>query len=111
MAAAHTAVMRRTPLYGRRFILRFAIALSTTALLSVANRSHGQGTPPTIIAQPQGRSVSLSANVTFQISASGSSPLDYRWFHDGVPVSRATTNAHSITNVSLADAGGYFVII
>jgi hypothetical protein len=66
---------------------------------------------PVILQQPQNQSVSLGATVTFQVSASGSPPLGYQWRLGEADVPGATGRILSLTNVHLALAGEYQVIV
>ncbi|PYJ07268.1 MAG: hypothetical protein DME25_04245 [Verrucomicrobia bacterium] len=67
--------------------------------------------PPTIIAQPQSRTTNQGANVTFTVSASGTTPLGYQWRFNAANISGATTSSYTRTNVQLADAGNYSVVV
>ena len=42
-----------------------------------------------------------SNNVTFTLSASGTTPLNYQWIVDGAPISNATNTSFSLTNLHL----------
>ena len=66
---------------------------------------------PAITTQPQSQSVSLGANVTFSIRATGTAPLNYQWRFNGGEVSGAVTNALSLTNVLLSAAGEYLAVV
>ncbi|CAD6547052.1 Beta-galactosidase [Paraburkholderia sabiae] len=67
-------------------------------------------TPPVIVSQPHSQSVPFGQSVTFNVLASGSTPLKYQWTKDGKPYG---TNAASIAIVSAqgSDAGDYAVTI
>jgi len=64
--------------------------------------------PPVITAQPVSQSVSVGADVTFCVTASGTPPLYYFWSRNGVPIARATTNCYTTNNVQLSDSGAQF---
>src|SRR5439155_11043925 len=68
---------------------------------------------PTIITQPQSRTVAVGRSAAFSISASVSSstPLFYQWRFAGTNLASATANAYTRTNAQLADAGAYTVVI
>jgi uncharacterized repeat protein (TIGR01451 family) len=76
-------------------------------------------TPPTILTQPQPSSlvVKPGTNVTFTVSASGSSPLIYQWLkngtnlNDSINISGTTTTALTLFNVAESDSGNYSVIV
>ncbi len=69
-------------------------------------------TPPTITTQPTGQTASGGDMVTFTVVASGSPPLFYQWRFNGTTLLSGATNASlSLTNVQLAQAGGYSVLV
>jgi hypothetical protein len=69
------------------------------------------GTPPVITAQPTSRSVTVGQSTTFAVSASGTSPLSYRWTKSGTTIPGATGATFTLASVTLADAGGYAVVV
>jgi pectate lyase len=67
---------------------------------------------PSILSQPQNQSVSSGQNATFTVVANGTLPLRYQWYHNtNTPVANGTNATLSLTNVQLADAGGYSVLV
>jgi uncharacterized lipoprotein YddW (UPF0748 family) len=66
---------------------------------------------PAISVQPQDQTAVAGANVTFAVSASGSSPLAYQWQFGGTNVTSATTAQLALTNVQARHAGGYRVVV
>ena len=55
--------------------------------------------------------MSLGANVTLRVTATGSAPLSYQWLHNDTAVANATNTSLSLTNVSLNRAGAYRVFV
>jgi hypothetical protein len=72
---------------------------------------------PCILVPPASQSILVFSNVLFTVSALGDEPLAYQWQKDGVNlsddlrISGATTPFLSISNLLVADAGGYRVIV
>lgn len=66
---------------------------------------------PAITSQPVGGNALHGGAFTFRVSASGSGALSYQWSHDANEVSGATNNSLILTNLSLADAGSYSVLV
>ncbi len=66
--------------------------------------------PPVILAQPQAATVPAGADVTFSVAATGCQ-LSYQWRFNGTDIPGATTNTCLLTNVTLASAGSYSVVI
>ena len=62
---------------------------------------------------------SISGNVleipggtaNFLVVAAGSAPLTYQWKVGGVPIANATNATYSITNITIANAGSYTVVV
>ena len=73
-------------------------------------------TPPSIISQPSDISVMAGSNATFNVEATGSTPLSYRWRRGSTNltastrISGVTNSVLTISNVTTADAGIYSVI-
>lgn len=47
--------------------------------------------------------------MTFAVTAQGTPPLAYQWFHDGVGLAGATNDSLSLPSVQPAQAGDYTV--
>src|SRR5262245_38446636 len=72
--------------------------------LTVAN---GQ---PRIITHPSSQMANLGARVTFRVNATGTAPLSYQWYFDGLELASATNTSLVLTNVQPIQAGHYFAI-
>jgi PKD repeat protein/Leucine-rich repeat (LRR) protein len=68
-------------------------------------------TPPSITTQPASQSVQQGADVTFSVVATGTAPLSYQWYKNGVIISEAISDSYLITNVQPADSGNYSVVV
>jgi uncharacterized protein (TIGR02145 family) len=66
---------------------------------------------PTITDHPQSQTVTVGQNVTFNVTATGTSPLSYQWFKGGLVITGATSSSYSISNVQTTDRGTYTVRI
>jgi pectate lyase len=67
---------------------------------------------PTIIVQPQNQSLSLGQDATFTVAATGTLPLRYQWYYNSTtPLADRTNSTLALTNIQLADAGGYSVLV
>jgi glucose/arabinose dehydrogenase len=82
----------------------YGSATSNTATLTVT-------TVPVITAQPQSKNVVQGATVSFNVTASGTSPMSYQWRKNGVNISGAASTSYSIASVTAADAGNYSVVV
>jgi hypothetical protein len=66
---------------------------------------------PTISAPPQAVALYPEEDATFNVAASGSTPLFYQWQFNGVAISGATNNSYTRPHVQAEDVGGYSVIV
>lgn len=62
---------------------------------------------PRIVQQPSDLTVAPSTRVSLSVSASGSGPLSYAWFHDDAPIPGATSSLYEILSASERDGGLY----
>ncbi len=87
------------------------LATGTVTVLAI------QTTAPSISLQPQGKSVAAGAAVTFSVTATGTAPLQYQWYKDGVKlvnganISGATATTLKLAKASPSDAGKYYVVV
>jgi subtilase family serine protease len=77
---------------------------------SVATINVGQ--PPVITAAPTNVVALAGSNVTFSVSAIGTSPLAYRWLKNGTNFSATATNSTlTLTAVTTNNSGNYTVVV
>jgi len=68
--------------------------------------------PPEILRGPQSLTVLEGTTATFEVSARGNpSPLDFQWLHNDKVIPDATNSLLIFSNIALADAGPYAVIV
>jgi hypothetical protein len=85
------------------------LVLLTLSILGVANQGWSQQL--VITNQPAHQPVSLGADVTFQVGATGSAPLAYQWRRNGNDVSDATSSSLTLLSVQDTNAGNYTVVV
>jgi hypothetical protein len=66
---------------------------------------------PKITGQPSHRTVLQGDSVSIPVGVSGTKPLYYQWFFNGLPVDGATNNPLTLHNVQPSQAGNYFVSV
>ena len=67
---------------------------------------------PAIVSGPAGQSVECGGSVTLSVTASGDLPLSYQWYDNlGQPVSGGVDAKLTLNNLTLAQAGGYTVVV
>ena len=65
-----------------------------------------------VTSAPTNTTVAAGANVTFNVTASTSgSQLTYQWRFDQANIPNANTSSYTITNVQIANAGNYSVLV
>ncbi len=84
----------------------------TTSSYSSWPKSYSISNPaPLITGQPQSQTVVASSNATFSVTATGSAPLRYQWWKDGLNLSGATNTTLALTNVQPVNIGNYTVVV
>jgi hypothetical protein len=79
----------------------FGNATSNEATLTVTDL-------PSITTQPSDQTVTQGQPATFQVAASGSTPLSYQWQRYTVNISGANAASYTLSNTALADNGAKF---
>jgi hypothetical protein len=64
-------------------------------------------TAPTITLQPADLTGVLGGTVTFTVAASGSAPLSFQWFKNGVLISGASSSTLTLNNLQTSALGSY----
>ena len=85
----------------------FGSATSSTAVLTVTTT----GVAPLITKEPVSQTAAPGATVVFYVTATGAPPLSYRWLMNSNVIVAATNASLTLSNVQLANAGGYSVIV
>lgn len=90
-----------------RWVALFSFAM---LLLGLASPAYAQ-TAPSIISHPTNRNAVIGSDVTFSVTASGTSPLSYQWRRDSVNISGATAATLALPNVQPGNAGSYTCVV
>src|SRR5262245_13081207 len=72
-------------------------------------QAHAQG--PVIITQPENQVVSVGANATFDVLASGTPPLTYQWRFNGANLPGENSSTLHVAAVTTNNAGTYTVVV
>jgi hypothetical protein len=83
---------------------------SYTVNVTAGSGGGGGTTAPAITTQPTSQTVTVGANVTFAVVATGTTPT-YQWAKGGTSITGATNASLMLTNVQTADAGNYTVVV
>ena len=87
----------------------WARPLNESEILSLAGRDVVG--PPLIVTQPQPATRYVGGSAGFLVEATGKRPVTYAWQHGGTPLPNSNTNRLVLTNLTVADAGGYTVTV
>lgn len=79
-------------------------ATSATATLSLVSS-------PVVTSDPASQTANAGSSVTFSVKATGSNPLLYQWFRNGLVLSTATNSSLLISSAQTNDAGVYYVSV
>ena len=66
---------------------------------------------PVITTQPASLTTAPGTTVTLTVAATGTDPLTYQWFRDGVEIEGATAATLILVEVDAMDAGEYTVVV
>lgn len=93
---------------------QFTVAVSNpvnAVTTAPATLTVGAAVAPAITANPQNLSVPQNQPAMFTVTASGSAPLAYQWFFNGLPISAANGTSLIIPAVQSGNAGSYTVTV
>ena len=63
---------------------------------------------PLIISQPGSQTVTVGLTATFTVMASGTGPLTYQWYVNGVPINGATSSTYDAPHHGWANRFGLY---
>ncbi len=69
------------------------------------------GSPPQITGPPTNQTVQAGSNVTFRVTATGTSPLSYSWKFGTTAIAGATNSSLQLPNVQTTSSGTYTVTV
>ena len=68
-------------------------------------------TPPNLVLPPQSLTVNVGETAVFSIAATGSEPLSYQWFHNGLAIAGANQTSLQVGGAAATDGGSYWVVV
>jgi len=66
---------------------------------------------PLVVTQPASQTVTVGQTVTFTVVASGTGPLTYQWYKNGVAISGATSSSYTTPPVATGDTGSVYTVV
>lgn len=87
-----------------------ASATSASATLTIGSSTSTSTSAISITTQPASTTVTLGSTATFTVVASGSS-LTYQWYKGGTILPLGTSATLTLSSVTAADAGTYYVVV
>jgi len=88
----------------------YYFSISQNALYKIIY-SGSNNSAPVITSQPNSITVPAGQSASFNVSASGSTPLSYQWQKNGQNIAGANAAYYLITNVQNSDAGSYRAVV
>jgi len=83
-------------------------------LLNMAGCSAGfegaKPLPPLIISQPGNQTVTVGQSATFSVSATGTGPLSYQWYVNGVPINGANSSTYTTPPTTPGQSGSVYTV-
>lgn len=76
------------------------VSLSVTAFQRVS-----------ITQQPVSKSLTVGGATSFAVTATGTGPLSYQWYKNGVAISGATSSSLALSSVTTSSSGNYYVVV
>lgn len=69
------------------------------------------GAPATITSQPQPQAVAVGSSASFNVSASGTAPISYQWYQNGLLLAGANQRTLGFNPAATTNAGSYYVSV
>ena len=66
--------------------------------------------PPLIISQPGNQTVAAGQTATFAVTATGTGPLSYQWYVNGVPINGATSSTYTTPPTTSSQSGSVYTV-
>lgn len=66
--------------------------------------------PPVILQQPSWAMVMPGENASFSVAVTGSNPLIYQWYVNGIPIEGANRSSYFIDNVTVEDSLNFYSV-
>jgi hypothetical protein len=113
------AVSASLLLHGLRRCLQLltmlGLALALAACGGGGGGGGGGGTPPpsgapSIIGQPANAAVTAGQAASFNVNVTGTAPLTYEWFRNGVAIAGINAATYTIAATALGDSGAQFTV-
>ncbi len=101
--------------FEHRTALRLASTLAIVFVLLTVGGCNGgfeglKPLPPVIITQPVSLTVEVGQTATFSVTATGTGPLSYQWYDNGVPINGATASSYTTPGAVLSESGSVFTV-
>src|SRR5271156_2835544 len=65
---------------------------------------------PLVVTQPANQTVLVGQTATFAVTASGTGPMTYQWYKNGVPIGGATSSTYTTPPTVAGDTGALFTV-
>ncbi len=99
---------------GLAFLQALSVLTITLSLFNVSGCAGGfQGYRPVAptVSQPASITVPVGQTATFSVSATGTGPITYQWYKNGIPIGGATSNSYTTPPTVAGDTGAVFTVV
>ena len=103
------SINRRTPAV--YFALMIPLVAGGCSGFTTSTGSTGKVTLASITTQPASQTVTVGQTATFNVAATGTTPLSYQWQKGGANISGATGTRYTTPATTLADSGSKFDVV
>ncbi len=110
-ATSNKHIIPRVSMADNGVVFDVIISSGTSQLISNPATLTVREAVPTIISQPSSIDTLIGGDATFRVATSGTPPITFQWYRDGVELAGETNSTYTITEVSLNDDGAIFTVI
>src|SRR5208282_2672156 len=65
---------------------------------------------PAVVSQPANQTVTVGQTATFSVTATGTGPLTYQWYDNGMAITGATSSTYTTPPTTLGNSGSVFTV-
>lgn len=106
-----TGIISGVPLTGGTFSVTLGATNGNGSTTVSLNLNVLVLTAPSIDRSPASLRIVAGDSAQFTVEASGTSPLDFQWYKDGIPIQDATGSSLNVPHAQASDAGTYTVVV
>lgn len=94
---------------------QFTVMVTNSAGSTASNAAvlivNAAAVPPTITTQPSSQTVNAGQTATFNVAATGTSPMTYQWSKNGAAIGAATSSTYTTPAETTSDSKAQFTVV